>query len=76
MQDVIPRTYQEWKHCITIDCGIALTRDFCRQRLKALHDSSDHMTGRFVERWGEAQRQQSIAWFERALSELDGMEGD
>lgn len=65
-----PRTYAEWKHCITVQCGIPLTNAFVGQRLAALRNDTDHATRRFVEVWGEAHRRAVIGWFEEAGREL------
>lgn len=28
----IPRNYEQWRHCITVECGIALTPTFLSER--------------------------------------------
>ena len=63
-------TYDDWRHCITIDCGLALTPAFVRGRLTELRDTAAWDTQRFVKTWGEEHRQRVIAWFERAEREL------
>ncbi len=63
-------TYEDWKECITVDCGIPLTKAFVQRRLKELANPRLHHTQRFVEVWGDAHRQQVMAWFERAEREL------
>lgn len=70
MADIRPTSYEEWKHCITVICGIPLTESYVRQRIEALHDTSDHMTSKFVELYGEPHLRQTIAWFEQALNDL------
>ena len=42
--DVVPRTYEQWRHCITVDCGMALTPAYIEQRLHALRDDNDDAT--------------------------------
>lgn len=69
-QSIIPATYEGWVHCITYICRIELTEDFINQRLLALNDFSDHMTSRFVELYGEQQRQRTLQWLARAYDEL------
>lgn len=68
----IPRTYDEWAHCITVDCGIPLTPDFARERIAALEDMSDHNTQRFIDRWGRAHHARTLGWFRKAA----GAQGD
>ena len=50
----LPQNYQEWQHCITVDCGINLTPDYVNQRLLALNDKKDYHTKKFVKLYGEA----------------------
>lgn len=67
----IPATYQEWRECITIRCGLPLTRDFIERRLRELR--SDHSTTlKFRELYGVPYTSQVIAWFEQALAEASG----
>ncbi|WP_333835223.1 hypothetical protein [Rubrimonas sp.] len=68
-------TYEDWKTCITVDCGIPLTRAFCVERLAELRDAEAYPTLRFVNTWGDAHRRRVIEWFERAAAELSATEG-
>jgi len=63
-----PGTYDEWRHCIEVNCGLQLTPEFVRQRLSALRDDRDYQTQRFREMWGDAHLRQVITWFEKAES--------
>lgn len=47
-QPVIPRTYEEWKHCITVLCGIELTPAYVFERIEALSNLDEFSTQRFV----------------------------
>ena len=67
----LPRTYDEWKYCITVKCGIALTQDYINERLRALSTMNDHATAKFVEMWGSEQHQKTVSWFEQAASEFE-----
>jgi hypothetical protein len=67
---MIPQTYEEWRHCITVICNQPLTRGYIEQRIKPLNTPSDHMTAKFVQLYGEHQRALTLEWFERARSEL------
>jgi hypothetical protein len=67
---MIPESYERWRRCITVDCGLALTPEFIDARLAELRDPSAHRTRRFVEQYGEAHRDRVIAWFERARLEV------
>lgn len=66
----VPNTYDAWKHCITVECGIPLTPEYVQERLHALADTSDHNTQRFIDRWGAAHHRRTVAWFEMAAKEL------
>ena len=64
------KTYDDWKHCITVLCGIPLTPAYVEERLAALRDPADHRTQKFIATWGEAHLACVIGWFEQAEREL------
>ena len=64
------KTYDDWKHCITMLCGIPLTLDYVEQRLAALRNPADNGTQRFIATWGEVHLARVIRWFEQAEREL------
>lgn len=66
---MIPTTYEEWRTCITVKCGLTLSVAYCAERRLALRDPADSMTRRFRELYGEARLSQTVAWFERAERE-------
>ena len=59
-------TYEDWKHCITVECGIPLTPDYIDQRIAALKDPRDHHTQKFKTEYGDAHLAKVIGWFETA----------
>ena len=59
-------TYDDWKHCITVECGIPLTPDYIDQRLAALKDPGDHHTQKFTSEYGVEHLAKVIGWFESA----------
>jgi len=65
-----PRSYEEWRHCIEVRCGILLTGDYCRQRVAALADDRDLHTVRFAALYGQPYLEQVREWFQRAHDEL------
>ncbi|MEO0372884.1 MAG: hypothetical protein AAF231_15620 [Pseudomonadota bacterium] len=67
---VVPTTYDEWEHCITVQCGIPLTAEFVDERIKAMTDETDIHTRKFIEQWGVAHFNQTLAWFEQAKARL------
>ena len=68
--DTIPETYEQWRHCITVECGIPLTPEFVAARLAAWRNEDREETTRFRRLYGDQHWQSVISWFERAESEL------
>ena len=60
---IIPATYEDWRHCITVECGIELTPEYISKRISALQNSKDHYTQQFVKRYGDQYLQQILSWF-------------
>jgi hypothetical protein len=67
---VIPETYAQWHHCITVECGIALTRAFADERLAVWRDPTHEETRRFERIYGAAHRERVLQWFERARAQI------
>ncbi|MCG8611939.1 MAG: hypothetical protein MI864_15545 [Pseudomonadales bacterium] len=67
---IIPNSYQEWRHCITVICQQELTLPYVESRIKALNTDNDHMTHKYVQLYGEQQRIKTLQWFEQAKREL------
>jgi hypothetical protein len=67
---MIPRTYDDWHRCITVDCGITLTRAFVLERLTILSDDQHPETKRFIQLYGEPHRRGLVTWYERAFNAL------
>ena len=67
---MIPQTYEQWRHCITVDYGIPLTRKFVEDRLLALQAPAKEEARRFAQIYGEAHLQQVRAWFGQSCRAL------
>lgn len=65
-------TYDDWKHCITVECGIPLTAAYVDERIAALKNPNDHHTRKFRSEWGDAHLAKVIGWFEAAKREVSG----
>lgn len=65
-----PSNYDDWKHCISVKCGIPMTPDFIEGRIRALRDPEDYHTQKFRDFWGQAHLDQVLGWFESAKKEL------
>ncbi len=68
--DVIPRSYKEWRDCIEVRCKIRLTPAFIRERLAELQDDKHAKTREFARLYGVDHLQRTIAWFRRAADEM------
>ncbi|AGZ30165.1 hypothetical protein [Burkholderia pseudomallei] len=51
-EELIPQTYEQWRHCITVECGLPLTATFIAQRLAVWHDAQSEETARFRRLYG------------------------
>lgn len=69
MDELLPSSYESWRHCIEVSCGLRLTAPWIEQRIAALEDKRDRHTARFVELWGAEHHARVLAWFRRALRE-------
>ena len=69
------KSYEDWKHCITVLCDVQLTGPYIEQRLTALRDPANSTTQKFAAVWGEQHRLRVIGWFEQARQEVDGKNG-
>ena len=67
---IIPQNYDEWHHCITVECGLELTPEYIQSRITSLQDSKDFRTQQFVRLYGEAHRTNVLGWFTQAQKEL------
>lgn len=67
----IPTTYAQWKHCITVKCGIQLTRPYVTARIATLSEQNSAENRSFRSLYGEQHYQSVKRWFAQALEELD-----
>lgn len=70
------KRYEDWKHCISVLCGIPLTMPYIEKRLTALRDSADYTTQKFVATWGEQHRLRTIGWLGQSQQEGVGQNED
>lgn len=62
---MVPGTYDQWRHCISVECGIALTKDFIAGRLAVWTDPGCEETRRFRALYGDAHWQRITSWFQQ-----------
>ena len=65
-----PQTYDQWHHCITVECGIVLSLPFVTERLAIWRDTQSDETLRFRRLYGDEHWQAVCRWFEQAAIEL------
>ncbi len=63
---VIPQNYEEWKHCIIVECGLELTPEYISERISSLQNERDHYTQQFVRLYGQQHYQNVLGWFMQA----------
>lgn len=66
---VIPQTYEQWHHCITVECGIPLTRVFAEERLAVWSNPGADERRRFEQLYGSAHLAHVRQWFAQALEQ-------
>ena len=64
---MIPKSFQEWKTCIEVHCGIRLTPDFVQGRLAVYTDPTNDETERFLTLYGEDHLNNIIQWYDQVL---------
>ena len=66
----IPATYDQWHHCITVECGIRLDLDYIQTRLQALQNMGEFHTQQYAKLYGQQQLELTIQWFQQAKAKL------
>jgi hypothetical protein len=69
MSSPIPQTYDEWRHCIEVECGIPLTAEFLAVRIAILSAAEAEETRHFRKLYGDEHWQRVLSWFRRAAEE-------
>ena len=64
--NIIPATYEQWRHCIEVRCKVPLTANYISERLTELEDGANPKTKNFAELYGADYLQQVIVWFRQA----------
>lgn len=67
---IIPQNYEEWRHCITVECGLDLTAHYISERISALQNGRDYYTQQFVKNYGQAHLNRVHGWFIQAQNNL------
>ena len=64
------KTYEAWRHCIEVKCGIPLTQKFVHSRIEELNDVTNKHTAEFVKLYGEEYKNKIVEWFNQSISTL------
>ena len=64
---MIPRTFEDWRYCITEKCKIELTPDFARKRLETLKDASQQEAKVFIQHYGIIHWRNVVRWYSRVV---------
>tara|TARA_B100001093_G_scaffold216007_1_gene207286 strand:+ start:213 stop:395 length:183 start_codon:yes stop_codon:yes gene_type:complete len=55
-----PTTDEEWRRCITVDCGLSLSLKYVKERIAALNDDKDYHIQQFIKIWGSERHSQTV----------------
>ena len=66
---LIPQSYQEWVHCITVECGLQLDSQFIAARIGALSNEKSEHTRQFIQLYGRSHHTRILGWFRQAGQE-------
>lgn len=62
---MIPKTFDQWKHCLIHHCKIDLTKEFAAQRLKIYEDGNHPETLEFQKFYGKEHLNNIVQWFKQ-----------
>ena len=62
----IPQNFEEWRHCIVVECGLELTPSFIEHRISTLQNNREYYTQQFIRKYGQQHQQQVLGWFMQA----------
>ena len=62
---IIPQNFEEWRHCILVECGLELTSTFIDERISALKNDGDYYTQQFIQSYGKQHYSKVLAWFKQ-----------
>jgi hypothetical protein len=63
-------SYEEWRHCIEVKCGIPLTQTFVLKRIEELNDLDNKDTQEFIKLYGKPYKNQIVEWFTQSVTTI------
>jgi len=70
MSTPFPQNYEQWIHCITVECGLTISPAFVEERLTVWRNEKSAETVRFRRLYGDAYWRAMIGFFEQAERDL------
>lgn len=67
--DHIPKTFEQWKHCLIYNCKINLTQAFAKERISIYENPDNVETKNFAKIYGHQHLNNIILWFKRIINE-------
>ncbi len=61
------QSYEEWRYCIEVKCGVPLTQTFVRSRIEELNDAENKHTKEFVKLYGEPYKNKILEWLNQSM---------
>lgn len=61
---MIPENFETWRDCITLNCGIKLSKAFAQQRLIIYKQLAHSETKEFIRLYGLSHYQNIVTWLE------------
>lgn len=59
---MVPQNFEQWEHCITVGCGIALTPQFAINRLEIYNQPTHRETQQFARLYGPEHLTRIVSW--------------
>ncbi len=69
-KSIIPQNYEEWRHCIIVECGLELTPSYIEERIASLQDEKVFYTKQFIQLYGQQHHKKVLDWFKQARDSL------
>ena len=68
--EIFPRHFMAWKHCITEKCKIDLSKEYVLERIEKLSNPSSKERQTFIDKYGEHWTSTVLGYFKQAKDEL------
>jgi hypothetical protein len=69
-EELFPSNYASWRYCIEVKCNQVLTPEYVQMRIAVFSNPQHEESRRFTNLYGEPWREQVLAWFQQAATEM------